>query len=285
VFSQKYDRLFVFVKILPKKMSEPETTPPPMRRSPKQKRGRQRVEKILQAAAEVFAEVGYEAATTHAIAERAQTAIGSLYQFFPDKLAIFHALELRHLERVYEMWNAQEVDSLAELSLEELFKTIIGSVAQLFEHPISRVVFVQYYTSNEMFQTIVDDNLTREAIAFIAGHLEPRNPDLDREKRMRLAEVCTHAANALIFLALRSNDREYRQQIYEEICALLVSYLRPYFGNMRSQTQAESFPKVMKVMKCPRCHSQNYSKNGHRHGKQRYLCKDCGRQFPEFYGH
>ena len=261
-------------------MSESQLTPSSMRRSPKQERGKQRVEKILQAAAEVFAEVGYETATTHAIAERANTAIGSLYQFFPDKLAIFHALELRHLERVYELWASQNVEKLAELSLEELFKTIIDAIAQLFEHPISRIVFVQYYTSNEMFQTIVDDNLTREAIAFFAGHLEPRNPTLDREKRMRLAEVSTHAANALIFVALRSNDKAYRQHIYEEICALLVSYLRPYFGS----EQQKSFAEVMKVMKCPRCHSQNYSKNGHRHGKQRYLCKDCGRQFPEFYG-
>ncbi|MBP0020562.1 MAG: TetR family transcriptional regulator [Cyanobacteria bacterium SBLK] len=237
----------------------------------------------MQAAAEIFTEVGYETATTHAIAERANTAIGSLYQFFPDKLAIFHALELRHLERVHQMWASQEVESFAELPLEEFFKIVIDSVAQLFENPISRAVFVQYYTSNEMFQTI-DDRLTGEAISFIAGHLEPRNPHLDLQKRMRLAEVCVHAGNALILLALRSNDEAYRQQIYEEVCTLFVSYLRPYFGNERSRGKDALSFEVMKVMKCPRCHSQNCSKNGHRHGKQRYLCKDCGRQFPEFYG-
>jgi transposase-like protein len=36
-------------------------------------------------------------------------------------------------------------------------------------------------------------------------------------------------------------------------------------------------------MKCPHCHSEKVSKNGHRHGKQRYICKDCGKQFPEIY--
>ena len=52
------------------------------------------------AAAEVFAEVGYAAATTQQIADPAKTAVGSIYQFFPDKLAIFHALETEHMERI-----------------------------------------------------------------------------------------------------------------------------------------------------------------------------------------
>jgi insertion element IS1 protein InsB len=36
-------------------------------------------------------------------------------------------------------------------------------------------------------------------------------------------------------------------------------------------------------MKCPKCNSNNTRKNGHRRGKQNYQCKDCGRQFIEFY--
>lgn len=36
-------------------------------------------------------------------------------------------------------------------------------------------------------------------------------------------------------------------------------------------------------MKCPHCHSEQTSKNGHRRGKQSYLCKHCGRQFVESY--
>ncbi|XHX79382.1 MAG: hypothetical protein RBJ76_05470 [Stenomitos frigidus ULC029] len=36
-------------------------------------------------------------------------------------------------------------------------------------------------------------------------------------------------------------------------------------------------------MKCPQCHSTKTRKNGHHHGKQNYSCKQCGRQFVEFY--
>ena len=68
----------------------PETEP--LRREPRQARARQRVNIILDAAAAEFAAVGYEAATTNAIARRAGTSIGSLYQFFPNKEAVLEAL-------------------------------------------------------------------------------------------------------------------------------------------------------------------------------------------------
>src|SRR6266511_1332655 len=47
---------------------------------------------ILDAAAGVFADAGYERATTNAIAAAAGISPGSLYQFFPNKEAIAEAL-------------------------------------------------------------------------------------------------------------------------------------------------------------------------------------------------
>lgn len=35
-------------------------------------------------------------------------------------------------------------------------------------------------------------------------------------------------------------------------------------------------------LKCPRCQSERICKNGHKNGKQRFLCKECRRQFVEF---
>jgi AcrR family transcriptional regulator len=54
-------------------------------RLPKRQRGKQRVAELLNAAAAIFGEKGYEAATMTEIAARADAPIGSLYQFFPCK--------------------------------------------------------------------------------------------------------------------------------------------------------------------------------------------------------
>jgi AcrR family transcriptional regulator len=70
----------------------------PLRRRPVQQRSAQRVERMLEACAALIDELGYDGVTTTLIAERAGVAVGSLYQFFPDKRAVVQALTARNLD-------------------------------------------------------------------------------------------------------------------------------------------------------------------------------------------
>lgn len=71
--------------------------PRPTSRKPCQARGQQRVEAILEAAGSLIAaESSISALTMHKLAEAAQTSIGSLYHFFPDKDCVIAALEEKH---------------------------------------------------------------------------------------------------------------------------------------------------------------------------------------------
>lgn len=254
-------------------MVEFQPHPTPLRRQPKQQRSQQRVEQILHSAAEVFAEVGYEAATTHMIAARAETAIGSLYQFFPDKLAIFHALEARHMENVM----ALNAELLQSADLQRPFAKFIDRMVEAhiayFQNPIPRVVYIQYFVAPQLF-ILFDRAFNERLIGQYAAFLRQWNPALAVEKSERLAETVHQCYNALLLQALRGEESK-RHSRYKELKALLVAYLVPY---VEPKLVDE---KVMKVMKCPYCHSSRWSKNGHRHSKQRYLCKDCGKQFLE----
>ncbi|AFZ17540.1 TetR/AcrR family transcriptional regulator [Allocoleopsis franciscana] len=208
-----------------------------LRRQPKQKRSQQRVERILAAAAEVFASVGYEAATTHAIASRAGTAIGSLYQFFPDKLAIFHALEERHMEQVRAIHAKLMTPQMAQQPLESMVEQIVETFAVYFEHPGPKVVYIQYCVAPEMFKYF-DESFNQSLIQAFATQLRLRNPTLSKEKSELLAEVCLQCYNSLLLVALRSN-RTHRKQLYEEMRELLVAYLRPYVGDEELQNEGQ----------------------------------------------
>jgi AcrR family transcriptional regulator len=81
-----------------------------LRRTPVQERSTARVQRMLDAAAELLDEVGYEATTTSLIASRAGVSVGSLYQFFPDRAAVLKALATRSFER----FSAQLEARLAE---------------------------------------------------------------------------------------------------------------------------------------------------------------------------
>lgn len=69
---------------------------PETRRTPRQQRSRETVNALVEAAAQVFSREGLTA-TTNRIAARAGMSIGTLYQYFPDKEALLHAVAERHV--------------------------------------------------------------------------------------------------------------------------------------------------------------------------------------------
>lgn len=80
------------------------SVPPPTRdtRSFPQKRATKTYAALLQAAGEVFAEMGFDAAQTPDIAARAGVSVGTFYRYFADKRQVFIELAQDYLERSYQ---------------------------------------------------------------------------------------------------------------------------------------------------------------------------------------
>lgn len=70
------------------------------RKAPVQSRGKERMRRILEAAHRLLRAGGPAALTTPAIAREAGIAVGSLYQYFPNKEAVVLALYQSRLEQV-----------------------------------------------------------------------------------------------------------------------------------------------------------------------------------------
>jgi AcrR family transcriptional regulator len=80
--------------------------PPKVAVAPQRSNGRERVALILQTAADVIHERGYEATTMREIAHRSGTKIGSLYRFFPTKDLVADALIQDYAESSEIQWQA-----------------------------------------------------------------------------------------------------------------------------------------------------------------------------------
>jgi AcrR family transcriptional regulator len=71
-----------------------------MRKEPSQARSRATVDAIIQAGARVLADRGWAGFTTNGVADVAGVSIGSLYQYFPDKLSLVEAIRRHHFDEV-----------------------------------------------------------------------------------------------------------------------------------------------------------------------------------------
>ena len=70
-----------------------------IRNEPVQARSTARLAALLDAAAHVVDEIGYERLTTAMVAERAGASIGTVYRYFPDRIAVLQSLAARNAER------------------------------------------------------------------------------------------------------------------------------------------------------------------------------------------
>jgi AcrR family transcriptional regulator len=83
------------------------------RRQPQQDRARQTVAAVLDAVVRILKRQGIDGVTTNRIAEVAGVSIGSVYQYFPDKRAVFAALHERHREQMAAIVEGAMLDHAA----------------------------------------------------------------------------------------------------------------------------------------------------------------------------
>jgi AcrR family transcriptional regulator len=100
-----------------------------LRRRPTQRRAVETVEAVLDATVRILKRSGSGGITTNRIAEVAGVSIGSLYQYFPNRGAIFQALHQRHIDQIDRMIQDLVVEH-ARASLKDLICAIIEAMVK-----------------------------------------------------------------------------------------------------------------------------------------------------------
>ncbi|CAL9337804.1 TetR/AcrR family transcriptional regulator [Streptomyces sp. enrichment culture] len=193
------------------------------RRKPRQVRAELTRERILTAAAHVFADYGYAAGTTNRIAERAGMSIGSLYQYFPNKDAILAELLVRHIDR--GAWTGADELDMAPGSLPEVVRSLVrDAIDHHRDDPqLLRIMFEEAPASSELIEAIDRHGKMRvgQVREVFARHPDVRVQDLDTAAELVVGtvEMNTHK--------LMASPRPVQvERLEAELVAMITRYLR-----------------------------------------------------------
>lgn len=103
----------------------------PIRNEPVQARSTARLAALLDSAAAVIDEIGYERLTTAMVAERAGASIGTVYRYFPDRIAVLQSLAARNTERLMSRVAAELVPG-GHASATDAVVAVLGAMTELF---------------------------------------------------------------------------------------------------------------------------------------------------------
>lgn len=192
-----------------------------MRRTPKQKRGQQRVEQILDAAARLVVSEGYEHVSTNAIAKEAKTSIGSLYQFFPNKDAVYLALAQRYVDELSGLLAQTAMAEDETLSFPDRFDQLLDELAIFYlENPgFQPLLFGSYKTAVMTSGQEVLWQMIEGMDAILA-----QNTDIPAPPRTRQATIIVHTLKSTLPLIVTEDEAESQAALLE-IKRLMRGYL------------------------------------------------------------
>jgi AcrR family transcriptional regulator len=159
--------------------------------------GRQRVAELLQAAAAVIQERGFEAATMAEIAARADAKIGSLYRFFPNKDAVAEALMRRYAEALQAEYDAIHAHA-ADATPQELADILIDLISVKLRPQAGALTAL---LDSRTDWTEVRQRLRTQTLAGIKTALTTCAPDLDDKEAEDVAAVVLSNMKTMVGMA------------------------------------------------------------------------------------
>jgi AcrR family transcriptional regulator len=184
-----------------------------IRVAPQQERSSHRLASFLNAAAELFVEVGYDATTMTAIAERSGSSIGALYNYFPDKQAVALTLLGQYAQEMEEQWRRE----FASLFIERI--TEILQVRPAYLRLLAAPIRLRR-----------DPAVKRVLRANIANAFRAKNPSLSDERAVVAANVTLEMVRGLKTLYGEAGDKG-KDMIVAEFKKALTLYLGSVLGS------------------------------------------------------
>lgn len=197
------------------------------RRVPKQKRSREKVERILDSAEKLMAEYGAENVSTHQVAKHANVAVGSLYQFFPNIETVKIALVERAMNELFET-TTELLKTSASSNVDDLSTLIIEATVNFYRQRPNVVRTILISRNSEAFQN-VNDRLNEGLIAVILEFVSEQHKEWNIAELERKIRISILIGDVMTMLVWTAKDEQERQAYVDEWKLLYKSYVQNSF--------------------------------------------------------
>lgn len=197
----------------------------PPRKLPRQARAQTTVHAILEATVQLLEREGAEAATTTRIAEVAGVSVGTVYQYFSHRDAIFDALQEREFERaVALMQNILSEGNLGKTPRETVNAAVEGMVSLYREAPgLHRVLAVEGLRATTASRVHAFD---LRIISLVRHFLAAKGAPVRRKNVDAAAFVAFQCVRATMLASLLERPAGLSEAaLVEELVDLLLRYL------------------------------------------------------------
>ncbi|GBQ08214.1 TetR/AcrR family transcriptional regulator [Acetobacter cerevisiae] len=161
--------------------------------TPRRANGRQRVAELLQAAASVIQERGFEAATMAEIAAKADAKIGSLYRFFPNKEAVADAL-MQNYSELLEAEYQGVIAQAAAMSVDELADALMDLLVRTYSHAQAVIALLDSRTD----WTDIRLRFREQAVEGVLAALQMNAPHLGEAEGRDIATVVLNNMKTIV---------------------------------------------------------------------------------------
>ncbi|HVT76955.1 MAG TPA: TetR/AcrR family transcriptional regulator [Acidimicrobiales bacterium] len=178
---------------------------------------------LIDATAQVLSEVGLEQLSTNKVAKAAGVAVGSIYQYFPDKEALVRAVVQDRSGRLTQL-AVDRMAAVRELSYTQAAETVLRAAVDFFAAEPGVIEVLAPYLAvapslPEAHSAVAHvHDLTRDYLSVAAADLDV--PDIDLAVYISIGVVSQVAPRIATV-----TDEATRERLIAEVVRLLARYV------------------------------------------------------------
>jgi AcrR family transcriptional regulator len=195
------------------------------RKQPRQARSQATVNAVLEAAIQVIEREGVDAATTTRIAEVAGVSIGTLYQYFSHRDAIFNALQDREFDRALTFMQSVLSDGNLARTPRETVTAVVRGLAEVYATcpGLHRLLAIEGLRVTEAERVYAFDT---RIVGIIRHFLAATGAPVRRKNLEAAAFVAFQSVRATMLASLLERPPGLGQEdLIEELADLVLRYL------------------------------------------------------------